>query len=144
MNFAVPGWTRTRRVTGRPLSGVSREAASLDRSLSDARRHWRETITSREGSLEDEFQRLARTWKEETEFQSSLTHIAMHPAYQRIIGMGPDALPLILGDLASNPAPWFWALAAISGDDPVPLSDRGRVDRMAEAWLRWGMRRNLL
>lgn len=68
----------------------------------------------------------------------------MHPAYQQIIGMGPDALPLILRDLADEPAPWFWALRAITGEDPVPEAERGDVDRMVEAWLSWGMRRNLL
>lgn len=100
-------------------------------------------MTSR-ATLEEEFRRLAREWKRDTEFQLSPTRVAMHPAYQRIIGMGPDALPLILRDLAAQPAPWFWALHAISGEEPVPPSARGNVDLMADAWLRWGERRGLL
>ena len=40
-------------------------------------------------------------WKEATAFTSSATAMAMHPAYQRIIGMGDAALPL---DLPGTPS----------------------------------------
>jgi hypothetical protein len=62
----------------------------------------------------------------------------MHPAYQRIIGLGPQVIPLILGELAKQPEQWFWALAALTGEDPVPVADKGRVRAMAGAWLKWG------
>lgn len=94
--------------------------------------------------LEAEFNLLAARWKADTEFQSSPTRIATHPAYQRIIGMGKEALPLILHDLQETHAPWFWALRAISGEDPVPDEDRGYTDRMVRAWLQWGTRRRLV
>jgi hypothetical protein len=61
----------------------------------------------------------------------------MHPAYQQIIGMGVDALPLILRELEREPDHWFWALEAITGENPVPPTDRGRLNEMARAWLRW-------
>src|SRR5689334_22116683 len=35
-----------------------------------------------------EFQQLLRQWKEDTEFLSASSEIAMHPAYQRIMAMG--------------------------------------------------------
>ncbi len=82
-----------------------------------------------------EFSRLARTWKAETGHLSSVTKAAMHPAYQRIIGLGPAALPSILRELKEEPRQWFWALKAISGEDPVKPSDRGNVPKMREAWL---------
>jgi hypothetical protein len=126
------------------VPGVSSEAELVDRSIERAYHHWRETITSRRGSLEEEFGRLAAKWREDTEYQSSVTRIAMHPAYQRIIGMGADAVPLILRDLEETQSQWFWALQAITGEDPVRPEDRGYVDRMISDWIRWGYRRRVL
>jgi len=62
----------------------------------------------------------------------------MHPAYQQIIGLGPPALPLILAELDRELDHWFWALKAISGEDPVPIESRGNMREMANAWLKWG------
>jgi hypothetical protein len=124
--------------------GVSAAARLVHKSIEEAWEHWQETITSRRGTLEREFHRLARQWKEETEFQSAAERIAMHPAYQRIIGMGKEALPFILHDLQETHDLWFWALAAITGENPVPEEDRGYIDRMVRAWIRWGMRRNVI
>jgi hypothetical protein len=124
--------------------GVSSTAAMIDSSISEAHAHWLGTLTSRLESSAEEFRRLAAQWKEDTEFQSSITRIAMHPAYQRIIGMGPAALPMILRDLEATQAPWFWALQAITGADPVPREDRGYIDRMVRAWVRWGIRQNII
>jgi hypothetical protein len=91
-------------------------------------------------SLELQFTRLAAEWKADTEFESSTTRIAMHPAYQRIIGMGAPVVPLILRDLERTNDPWFWALHAITGANPVAAEDRGTINRMVSAWLLWGMR----
>lgn len=68
----------------------------------------------------------------------------MDPAYQSIIGMGPDALPFLLEELRENSGHWFWALKAISGVDPVAPRDRGSVSRMKKAWLDWGLAKGLL
>lgn len=48
-------------------------------------------------ALRARFDTLADEWAEATRFQSSSTEIAIHPAYQQIIGMGPAVLPLIRG-----------------------------------------------
>ncbi len=87
---------------------------------------------------EEKFARLAEQWRAETGMLSSLNEMAMHPAYQQIIGMGETAVPLLLRELARTPDHWFWALRAITGADPVPAADRGKLPRMAEAWLKWG------
>jgi len=53
------------------------------------------------------------------------------------------AVPLILRDLhmkAEDPDHWFWALQALTGDDPVPEDARGDMRQMAAAWLDWGHR----
>ena len=91
--------------------------------------------------LEQEFLRLTQQWRAETELSSSLTEMAAHPAYQRIIGMGRLALPMIFRDLAAEPDHWFWALKAITGCDPVPPAHRGNIEMMATDWLAWGKSR---
>jgi hypothetical protein len=96
------------------------------------------------GELASRFRDLTKQWKAETEFLSSPDDIAMHPAYQQIIGLGSAAVPLILRELEREPGQWFWALRAITGEDPVPASDRGRVSAMAAAWVRWGRERGLI
>ncbi|MCS6976086.1 MAG: hypothetical protein NZM31_03620 [Gemmatales bacterium] len=83
------------------------------------------------------FADLVRQWKEATRFTSSITEMAMHPAYQQIIGMGREALPLIFEELRREPDHWFWALRAITGEDPVAPEDRGKLSAMTAAWLRW-------
>jgi hypothetical protein len=85
--------------------------------------------------LEQLFARLAKEWRDETAIYSSVTQKAMHPAYQRIIGMGPAALPLIFRELERRPGHWFWALRAITGENPVRREDAGDLDKMTEAWL---------
>lgn len=98
----------------------------------------------RESVLLRRFRELADRWREETEFHSAISALYMHPAYQEIVGMGPDVLPLLLEDLAATRTDWFWALRAISGENPVPASERGKINRMTERWLAWGHERGLL
>jgi len=83
------------------------------------------------------FGELVREWKEATMFLSSGTELALHPAYQQIIGMGKEAIPLILRELQREEDHWFWALRSITGEDPVAPDDRGNLPRMTEAWLQW-------
>jgi hypothetical protein len=89
------------------------------------------------------FQTLAHRWREERGPTSSTTEMAMCPSYQRIIGLGPEALPLILRELEREPDHWFWALRSITGEDPVPPASRGQVREMAQHWIEWGRRQGL-
>src|SRR5260221_14305998 len=73
------------------------------------------------------FRGLVRAWKEAKVFTSSGTEIALQPAYQQIIGMGKEVIPLILDELHREEDHWFWALKAISGQDPVAHPDRGNL-----------------
>jgi hypothetical protein len=84
------------------------------------------------------FEGLVREWKSFESPSSSVAKLAMHPAYQRIIGMGESAVPLLLAELEREPDHWFWALHSITGADPVPEQSRGNLNQMAEAWLEWG------
>ena len=90
--------------------------------------------------IKTRFDELTQDWKRDTRMTSSTTEMSMHPAYQQIIGMGERALPLIFRELQQAPSHWFWALRAITGDDPVPEADLGRVPAMRQAWLDWGRR----
>jgi hypothetical protein len=94
------------------------------------------TATISSSELEIEFQSLAQKWRRETTAFSSVTKKVLHPAYQRIIGMGSAALPLILRELSQTSGHWFWALNAISGEDPVRADDD--FDSAVSAWLEWG------
>lgn len=84
------------------------------------------------------FATLAARWHDETAVLSSVSQMAMHPAYQEVIGMGQTAVPLILRELQKKPDHWFWALRAITGEDPIGLEERGKVRAMAAAWIQWG------
>jgi hypothetical protein len=89
-------------------------------------------------TLEQKFQRLAAIWRVETGYLSSPTAMVNHPAYQEIIGLRPAAVSLVLRELEQRPAHWFDALHALTGADPMDPADRGKVRKIAEAWLRWG------
>jgi len=93
--------------------------------------------------LRQKFSRLAGKWKAESRFLSNTVQMAMLDSYQRIIGMGEPAVPLILEELQREPRQWFWALQAITEEDPVPAESRGNVQAMAKAWLDWGHARGL-
>jgi hypothetical protein len=87
------------------------------------------------------FQRLAKEWREERGAMSSITQMSALPAYQKIIGMGETAIPLILAQLrleGDEPDQWFWALRALTEANPVSPRDQGNFQRMTQAWLRWG------
>lgn len=88
------------------------------------------------------FKRLVSEWRRERDATSSfVSDMAMCTSYQKIIGMGDAAIPLILSELRSEgdePDHWFWALRVITDVDPVPVEDRGQTVKMARAWLAWG------
>ena len=98
--------------------------------------------TNREFS--DRFQRLADEWKGQSRYLSNTAQIAMLKPYQRIIGMGHAAVPFILRELEREPDQWFWALEAITGENPVPQESAGKVRAMSSAWVEWGKSRGLL
>ncbi len=89
-------------------------------------------------ALEKRFRALADEWKSDVEFMSLTSRMVLRPAYQQIIGMGPDAIPLLLRELDERPHHWFWALKSITGCDPVPERSRGNFEETRAAWLEWG------
>jgi hypothetical protein len=51
---------------------------------------------------------------------------------------------LILEELAREPDHWFWALEAITNQQPIPSESVGRLEPSTLAWLEWGRREGLL
>jgi len=116
--------------------GLSDESNQLRDGATRAFIHYHIPMTRE--TLAQKFRALADAWQEETAHLSSPTRIAMHPAYQQIIGMGLPVIPLILQDMSKEPKQWFWALTSITGINPVVPSEQGRIRKMVAAWLRWG------
>jgi hypothetical protein len=93
----------------------------------------------KKAAAEQRFKHLAKAWKSDTELISKVTKKILHPAYQKIIGMGEPAIPLILKDLSENgPDDWFWALTAITDENPITAEIAGNMTAMTEVWLQWG------
>ena len=88
------------------------------------------------------FARDAAEWKHDSLNMSSVSDMVLLPSYQRIIGLGPAAVPLIMEDLRKGlwfsdegPDHWFWALTAIVGEDHA--SGCTTVKGAAQAWIAW-------
>lgn len=85
---------------------------------------------------DEAFQELAARWRAETFHMSSTHDVVLHPAYQQIIGLGISIVPLLLRELQERPEPWFWALTALTDDDPTVGTKT--FDEAVQAWLSWG------
>lgn len=83
-------------------------------------------------------------WKAETAITSSLDKIILNKHYQRIIGLGVDAVPLILKEYISGSGPWHNALEAITGENPVTKECIGRARKIKEAWIEWAKEKGYL
>lgn len=122
-------WPRAGQLRSLEPIGPSREVGQLG-DTSD--------LGLEQEAKEREFHNLLETWENETEFLSSSRDRYMHPAYQRIIGLGEEIVPAILRELEDNTTDLFWALSAITGVDPVPPNSVGNVSEMKRSWLNWG------
>ncbi len=142
-------WSRAARYVTR-LSGDTRTVVAHGATPEEAERRasrvWeardRQLASAAQSSTDEglrvAFEELALAWSAGTAHLSSPMKLVEHPAYRQIIGLGPAVLPFILRDLAETGRFWFPALHAISGENPVPEDAAGDVERMTEAWLRWG------
>ena len=120
-----------------PNSGFSDEAFAVAYSLDEIRNEYFATITARIDSTYFKFNRLYAQWQNDIKGISSTTTICMHPSYQQIIGMGEKVLPYIFEELSSEPGLWFWALKAITCEDPVLATNIGNIPQMTNDWLAW-------
>lgn len=100
------------------------------------------SLAQADADLEAEFHALVEQWKADTGASSLVQQQVQHPAYQRIIGMGQQIVPLILSEMRRRPDHWFWALHAITGEQPA--SPGATFAEATEAWLAWGRTRGLI
>lgn len=106
-----------------------------------ARRH-RPGRQVRAVSLRQRFNRLADRWEEDTAFESITPVILCHPDYLSIIALGEKVVPLILSRMVVQPAPWFSALGALTGQNPA--RDQDTLIGATNAWLQWGREASLM
>jgi len=89
-------------------------------------------------AIEKQVLRLLELWRAETAYLSDSTRRNSHPAYQEIIALGTVALPALFRDLEQTlDGHLAKALTTITAAHPVPAEDRGKIQLVAEAWLRW-------
>jgi hypothetical protein len=86
------------------------------------------------------FEIEARKLLDDTLYTSSMNAITNHPSFVKIMDSGKPAISWILQRLQEGEirTPWFPLLKRISGEDPVPPEDRGRVQKMTSTWIEWG------
>ena len=99
-------------------------------------------VPEQTAGIQDHFRLLAETWRTETRHTSSLTKMITHPAYLRIMGLGPCVVPLLLHELQARPDHWLVALKATTGEDPAPPGST--FNQAVQAWLEWGRQRGYL
>ncbi len=58
------------------------------RQWADAMIHYARPVGRRQETIEERFRRLAKRWRAETAHASLVREMALHPAYQQIIGFG--------------------------------------------------------
>ena len=129
------------RKTANPASDVF---FSIELANQVRKSWWQSAALNKQEVIKSKFQNLIAQWRKDTVFLSSSTDKLSHPAYLKIIGMGEPALPLIFREMKERGGHWFLALRSISDADPVNPEDVGKIKKMTEAWLQWGMQNGYL
>jgi hypothetical protein len=85
--------------------------------------------------IEEQFAALAEQWRAAGAGPD-------HPAYRRVIGLGPAVVPVLLAEVAGGAVEWAPALEAITGEQPAGAGAESDADREAviAAWEDWGRR----
>ena len=97
-----------------------------------------------EADLRERFEQLRDEWKLQSRYLSNTAQMAVLWPCQQIIGMGPAVVGLILAELRRETDHWFWALEAITSENPVSPDAAGKVEETAKTWLAWGRQKGLL
>ena len=119
-------------------SSIGGDSQTIRRYLEDLLADYYKPLSRQWANPAIRFSNLEKEWKESTLMLSSITEIVMHPSYQQIIGMGTPAIPLIFLSMRRELSHWFWALCAITGENPVSIEHQGRIKEMTDDWLAWG------
>ena len=86
-----------------------------------------------------QFLNLKQKWYNDT-FLSSQMEDGSNEHYKKIIEAS-NAIHLIMEDWKQSAdhetSHWFAALTIITGHNPIPDKDRGRIPKMRDHWLKW-------
>jgi hypothetical protein len=99
--------------------------------------HYLVTDAMVSAEVEQKFRALAEEWYMDTMPLSSYVEKILHPAYQKILVLGTDAVPFIMDEIRDMPNDWFWALRMLTDADPVRSEEAGNMQIMTSAWLHW-------
>lgn len=122
--------------TSWPLQYRERISAAMLRPMTCAWEKSKSRNPSNSNSnLETTFYRLANEWRNETWFVSSIKKRIAHPSHLKIIGLGRPVIPFIVGEMRKSDGYWFWALEAITREDPAPNAEN--ISELETAWLAW-------
>lgn len=71
---------------------------------------------------------------------SSIQTMTEMPEFQKLIELGDDTVRYILNQFWWREVRTFYfpLLKRITGEDPVPVYERGRVPHMRDRWIAWG------
>lgn len=97
-----------------------------------------------DNDLEKQFNALAEKWKEETGVYSTTYQKVINDSYLDIIALGKDVVPFILKDMENGQGHWHTALKALTRENPVPDEDMNNSKKIREAWVRWGINKNII
>ena len=86
------------------------------------------------------YERLMTVWLQQTNHLSSPKQIMQHDAVQRLVDLQDIAVGMTIGRLARGDVQihYMLLLREITGENPVPAEDAGRVRAMVEWWLGCG------
>ncbi len=94
--------------------------------------------------IKRKFEKLRDQWRSETCLLSSIHEASKHSAYQEIIRMGEEVIPLLLSELKIRPDHWLVALTEITHESPIHPEHRGNLKKMTEDWLAWARSKGYL
>jgi len=134
-------WLANSPVVGKAW-GRDKTPAKFSRLVRQFKKHGQ--LPSESQGPKAEFDLFKNLWKRERSPVSAPEDIVRDWPYRAIIALGPEVVPLILRELEKEPGDWFWALAILTGANPVAEEDQGKLQAMTKAWLTWGKDNNLL
>lgn len=126
------------------LTKHARKIAEHAIRLQEAQARAQEEVKEASRKFERQFEALTQEWLSETKFLSDPVKKILHPAHLKIIAMGKEILPLVLREVEKMSGHWFVILNAISPENPVKPEDETSIEKVANAWLKWGKEKGLI
>ncbi len=87
--------------------------------------------------MNEEFEKLADEWERGTMHFSSSRMMKEHPAFQKLVDLGPDIIPLAIERLKREIG-IFWFLVLLKlVDNPPDTAVEGDMREMRRRWVEW-------